>query len=193
MKKKLTIKKLLGMSHNLRFMDIPYFKTLYPRLPEHLDIDITESSQVVLQQLEQDEDGRGFLMLKLEDILIVDERKAIRCLIRWSFFTGIIGSFGALAVVIYLAYVTKTMPDVWSMVFLVGVPAGIMWTQAGVLKSEHADSIGKILNQFRGKSERRSSRRNHYDEERYDEDEDYPTITRRPRRPMAGLDDDEVR
>lgn len=205
MKRKLTIRRLLQESKHLNFTDIPYFKEIVVRLPEEADIRYHDTCDIVLEHLIA-LGATKFLNMKIEDILVENEGRITRCLIRWSFFTGIIGSFAILAVVTYLALVNREMPDLWLTVVLVAIPAGIMWTQAGVLRGENAEGIGRILGHaipgFKRKPSRRPYTPSPYEEEEdldytpprqhYDLDEDIPRVTRRVRRPQAtgGLDDE---
>lgn len=195
MKRKLTIRRLLQESRQLSFTDIPYFKEIVVRLPEDADIQYHDTCDTVLAHLTEI-GAKKFLNMKIEDILVENEGRITRCLIRWSFFTGIIGSFAILAVVTYLALVNREMPDLWLTVVLVAIPAGIMWTQAGVLRGENAEGIGRILGHtipgFRRKPSRSSYTPSHYDEEEDLEDEEISRVTRRVRRPQpkGGLDDE---
>ena len=148
MRRKLTIRHLLHESKTLKFIDVPYFDAIVVRLPEEMDIAFDVTCEEVLKQLKE-AGMTKFLNRKIEDILIEDEGRITRCLIRWSFFTGIVGSFAILAVVTYLAFVTKEMPDLWLTTVLVAIPAGIMWSQAGVLKQENAEGLGRILGHLR--------------------------------------------
>lgn len=184
MKRKMTIRRLLRESKHLNFIDIPYFKTIVLRLPGSADIAYTDSCEMVLQHLEELGETK-FLTTKLEDILVEDEGKSTRCLVRWSFFTGVIGSFAILASVIYLSLVNKEMPDLWLTAILVAIPAGIMWTQAGVLKGDNAEGIGRILGHFGpGVLRKRPSPqyRPQYDYDDFEEN--------LPRHPQRDLDDD---
>ena len=181
MRRKLTIRRLLQESKSLKFIDVPYFDAIVIRLPEETDIAYDATCEEVLAQLIE-AGMTKFLNRKIEDILVEDEGRITRCLIRWSFFTGIVGSFSILAVVTYLAFVTKEMPDLWLTTVLVAIPAGIMWSQAGVLKQENAEGLGRILGHLRPgflKPDRRSV---DYHEEEYYQDEE-AIATRRPRRP----------
>ena len=92
MRRKLTIRRLLQESKSLKFIDVPYFDAIVIRLPEEMDIAYDATCEEVLAQLIE-AGMTKFLNRKIEDILVEDEGRVTRCLIRWSFFTGIVGSF----------------------------------------------------------------------------------------------------
>lgn len=166
MKRKLTIRKLLLEGKTLRFVDVPFYRELIHHAPEEIFLDPTLSCQEILSILEEKKATR-FLNTVIESILVDDENKRIRCLIRWSFFFGLIGSFGTLLAILYQFIVSGVQPDGWLVAVLVGIPAGIMWTQAGVLKSENAMSVSKIIDAFKPGRRRSESPPQQYEQQEY--------------------------
>lgn len=163
MKRKLTIKKLLLEGKSLRFVDAPYYRELIHAAPDDIFLDPTSTCEEVLKELEERK-ATAYLNMSVESILVDDENKRIRCLIRWSFFFGLIGSFGTLAAILYQFVVSGVRPDGWLVAVLVGIPAGIMWTQAGVLKTENAISVSKIIDAFK-QGRRRSDNPPQYEQD----------------------------
>lgn len=142
--KKITVGSLLRDGKTLNLLDLPYGYQIIMTAPEDVVFDLTKTANENYHLLK----GQGkeeFLNTKVETILVEQESRKIKQMLRWSFVTGTLGSFGTLIAVVYIAIMQNEMPDTWLVGFLVGVPAMIMWAQAGILKSENAASLGKII------------------------------------------------
>lgn len=141
---KLTIGKLLQEAGDLKFHKLPFHRYLIVALPQEVSVDLNQSATEVYNELK--ENGyTNYLNLVVDDLLTDRDNRITKCLVQWAFITGLVGSFAALLVVIYISVITKTLPDTWLTFILVIIPAAIMWNQAGVLKSENAASLANII------------------------------------------------
>lgn len=142
-KKKITIGRLLERSKDIPIGEIPFAKEVLYIIPDDVDVDYRGTAMELAEKLKANH--QHIMNLKLEDILVDDEYRATRRLVRYSFIIGLLSTFGTLVTILYLSILTQTVPDGWLMIILTIIPAMIMWTRAGVLKSENANSVSKIL------------------------------------------------